>query len=46
MKRADEVRAEHKLDTITHYFLKGFSRCWDHVVPSERWGLPADGLHS
>ncbi len=22
MKRADEVRAEHKLDTITHYLLK------------------------
>ena len=24
MKRADEVRAEHKLDTITHYLLKAF----------------------
>ena len=26
MKRADEVRAEHKLDTITHYLLKAFPR--------------------
>ena len=24
MKRAEEVRAEHKLDTITHYLLKAF----------------------
>jgi hypothetical protein len=24
MKRADEVRTEHKLDTITHYLLKAF----------------------
>ena len=24
MKKADEVRAEHKLDTITHYLLKAF----------------------
>lgn len=24
MKRADEVRAEHKLDAITHYLLKAF----------------------
>ena len=24
MKRAEEVRAEHKLDTITHYLLNAF----------------------
>jgi hypothetical protein len=24
MRRADEVRAEHKLDAITHYLLKAF----------------------
>ena len=24
MKRAEEVRAEHKLDAITHYLLKAF----------------------
>jgi hypothetical protein len=41
MKRAEEVRAEHKLDTITHYLVKVFpgaaiaarrGHCGDYLV--------------